>query len=195
MSCKIENCSDKIHAKDLCAKHYRRNLRHGSPSANPLRSESNFTLKELFERSYEPITEAGCWLWKLSGNRFGYGRIYWNKKRSHAHRISYELHKGPLSEKDLVLHSCDTPACVNPEHLFVGDHLANSMDMYIKKRQNPPIGSRNRHAILNEEIVKDVILQLAQGFKARDLADKYNVHKSTIFNIKNKKTWRHVTGE
>ena len=46
-----------------------------------------------------------------------------------------------------------------------------------------------------KEIVKDVILQLAQGFKARDLADKYNVHKSTIFNIKNKKTWRHVTGE
>lgn len=51
------------------------------------------------------------------------------------------------------------------------------------------------NVILNEEIVKDVILQLAQGFKARDLADKYNVHKSTIFNIKNKKTWRHVTGE
>lgn len=80
----------------------------------------------------EPNT--GCILWTGPSDKNGYGKIYANKKHLRAHRLSYEMFKGGLKSEDLVCHKCDTPACVNSEHLFVGTPKDNMIDKVNKGR-------------------------------------------------------------
>lgn len=80
-----------------------------------------------------------CWYWYGARNWAGYG-IFGNKK---AHRVSWELFFGKIPEKLLVLHRCDLTCCVNPEHLFLGDHRTNAMDCISKGRNPSRKGPRN----------------------------------------------------
>jgi len=81
----------------------------------------------------DPVT--GCWEYSGGRDKDGYGKFKKNGKNVRAHRASYEKNKGPLLEDDLVCHSCDNPPCINPEHLFVGDHAVNHADRGRKGRQ------------------------------------------------------------
>lgn len=93
-------------------------------------------MKELKERLFEnsiPEPNTGCWLWTKS-TRNGYGRIRVNGKKESAHRISFLLFNGMIPESMGVLHKCDTPSCINPEHLWVGTHRDNMMDALKKGR-------------------------------------------------------------
>jgi hypothetical protein len=94
------------------------------------------TIRERFGQSYIPVTESGCWLWEKSTANCGYGKIRYgdNSKTTHAHRVSYELYKGDIPKGFSVLHRCDVPCCVNPEHLFIGTPQHNMDDMMIKGR-------------------------------------------------------------
>jgi HNH endonuclease len=87
-------------------------------------------------RLVEIIPEHSCWEWTASKFRDGYGQIKVNRKNKKAHRIAYELFKGPIPENMLVCHTCDNPGCVRPEHLFLGTALDNSHDMINKGRYN-----------------------------------------------------------
>lgn len=77
-------------------------------------------------------TSCGCWLWIGSYDKDGYGDSRHSNPRK-VHRASYEYHKGATNGK-LVCHTCDTPACVNPEHLFLASHKENTADMLAKGR-------------------------------------------------------------
>jgi len=76
----------------------------------------------------------GCWLWTAGKNASGYGYIYDSGKYVLTHRISYVLNIGPIPDGISVCHSCDTPACVRPDHLFLGTVKDNSDDMWRKGR-------------------------------------------------------------
>jgi hypothetical protein len=96
------------------------------------------TLAERMENNIIPVTETGCFLWMAKVNNKGYGRISVHNHSAYAHRVSYELFRGPILEGMQVLHKCDTPRCVNPEHLFLGTRKDNMQDMIRKGRQRKP---------------------------------------------------------
>lgn len=82
---------------------------------------------------------SGCWLWTASTDRDGYGKFQYpgpdgRQIHQRAHRYAYELFVGPIPDGLVVMHSCDTPSCVNPNHLDIGTPLENNDDKVAKGR-------------------------------------------------------------
>jgi len=155
------------------------------------------TDEELWSRFWKHTeTSTGCWEWQgaISGGR--YGHLWIAGRNVYAHRIAWALHYGPLKKGQLVLHKCDNPKCVNPDHLFLGTHQDN-MDDCVKKGRSAR-GSKSGRSKLNEEQVLEIKKKLAEPHyyhKVRDLAKEYNVHDVTIYSIKKGRTWSHVLVE
>ena len=127
----------------------------------------------------------GCWLWTgTSRGPMGYGCMRVRGKMVRTHRLSYELLCGPIPPGKLVLHSCDTPRCVNPEHLFIGTHLDNARDMVSKGR----CGTTK----MTEDDVRSIRSRTAAGEKPKDLAKEFNVTPRAVAYVVHRKTWRHV---
>ena len=93
------------------------------------------TLRERFDEKYTIEPNSGCWLWTRAPGVFGYGTISSGSgEKLLAHRVSYELHVGQITDGAFVCHHCDNPPCVNPQHLFLGSPQDNMSDMWGKGR-------------------------------------------------------------
>lgn len=77
---------------------------------------------------------SGCWLWAAGKNNQGYGVCFLDGRRTYVHRLSWELHRGPIPSGLYVCHTCDTPLCLNPDHLFLGTQRDNMADASAKGR-------------------------------------------------------------
>lgn len=88
---------------------------------------------ERIRASIEIDAATGCWIWTARKNRKGYGLFSLGPKSTSAHRASYACFRGDVG-KSLVCHTCDTPGCVYPGHLFLGSHKENMQDAKLKGR-------------------------------------------------------------
>ena len=123
--------------------------------------------------------------------------IFNGKKAHHpAHRISYWLHKGEIPKGIYVLHSCDNPKCINPEHLHLGTQKDNIRECIERGRANHESkgskGVKHHKAKLSEDQVAEIRRLRSKGYTGLKLADMFNVSNPMIYYICNKKNWRHV---
>lgn len=137
-----------------------------------------------------------CWLWcGYTVNKYGmfYPAPRINGKQHHvrAHRFAYEEANGPIPEGLHVLHRCDVPLCVRPDHLFLGTNVENSADRNQKGRQAR--GERQGSAKLTVAIVRRIRKAFAEdGITTTELAARHGVARSTIRAIVSRKNWKHV---
>jgi predicted XRE-type DNA-binding protein len=150
-------------------------------------------LVERFESLYLPEPNSGCWLWTGSLNKAGYGEFSIGGSKPAAYRLSYYLYKGKIPPKMNVCHACDTPSCVNPDHLWLGTHAENIADAASKNRMHP--GEKNGSAKLKEQEVLDIVAMYNTGnFTRHELAKKFSVGHSIIGDILIGNKWSYLTG-
>jgi len=136
----------------------------------------------------------GCWNWTACKDRWGYGRFKINGKHCGAHRVSYELYKNKIPEGLLIRHSCDNPACVNPDHLKLGTVQDNVDDRTKRGRHKCGYrkGEKNGSAKLTEADVLEIRQWLEFGYTQRVIAEMFGVAHSRISMIKTGKHWSHI---
>jgi hypothetical protein len=133
--------------------------------------------------SIEP--NSGCWLWTGVVNHDGYGLVRAGGRsapRRRAHRVSFEVHVGPIPARKIVCHHCDNPPCVNPAHLFLGDDAANVTDMEMKGRARHPRGAAHGNARISDDVVALVRARAGTASQSRIAAD-LGMHRSTVGKI------------
>jgi hypothetical protein len=151
------------------------------------RHPKEWTKERLLSRA-EPEQNSGCWLWFRSLDGKGYGSVSLNGKNVRAHRLSWVLHKGPIPHGLCLLHKCDTPACINPDHMRIGTHAENMRDRTIKGRGATFPGNKNPNSKLSSEQV-DEIRRLRGQVTQRALANQFGVCKSAIERIHLGQSW------
>lgn len=190
--CCIKECDLPVIALGLCNKHWRRNKKYGSPVAVSSHSGSfrGLSAEERFNKSV--VKTDGCWIWKASKDKNGYGifrGMIGSVMFTRAHRYSYALHTGDLLIGMQALHTCDNPSCVNPEHLFSGTNADNMRDKAQKGRVKVPVGEKHGKAILTARQVQRI---LKDPRPYAEIATQYNVASSTIGSIKQRVSWKHL---
>jgi hypothetical protein len=128
----------------------------------------------------------GCWEWPKYCNADGYGLTKLDGKTTVATRVAYALTYAPPGRL-FVLHHCDNPPCVRPDHLFLGTQKDNCHDAKSKDRHSR--GERNGIAKLNDDAVRDIRTSTLTQW---ELARKYGVWQAAIWQVKHRKRWQHV---
>ena len=144
------------------------------------------------------VLENGCWLYTGGKQSQGYGVLWDGAKQRRAHIVSYEIHVETIPQGMLVLHECDNPWCVNPEHLFLGTHQDNVNDMRTKGRDSfgHNKGENNGQAVLNEDKVRQIRRLLKTGqYTQEQIGDMFGVTRGAIKAIKLGYTWKYLEEE
>jgi hypothetical protein len=138
------------------------------------------------------IAENGCHLFTGHRNRDGYGRIRYLGKLVFVHRKVWEKHNGrTIPESMCVCHTCDTPNCINPQHLFLGTQKENMADR-AKKGRYDHRGEKNNAAKLTESQVIQIRKLLSERVSYKHLAEAYGVSVGLLEQIKRRSVWSHI---
>ncbi len=137
---------------------------------------------------------SGCWIWQAGIHKDGYGNFAPIGGRSGlAHRSSYRIFRGPIEKDKLVLHSCNNPPCVNPDHLRLGTDKENALDKIMAgNSHNIPKGESSHYSKLLEEDIMNIRKKHAEGFSYVSISKNYEVTAETISNIVRRITWKHI---
>lgn len=144
-------------------------------------------ISDRFLEKAIPEPNSGCWLWIGAMDGKGYGSFSLNRRSIPAHQVSWLLFRG--EKNGLVCHHCDTPICVNPDHLFLGTNTDNMRDMVRKGRMKSTKGEANGRARLTEEAARAAI---ADPRTAKEVAKDLGVSTSTILMLRCGRNWPHL---
>ena len=146
----------------------------------------NKSLESLSTRfnKYVDKTES-CWNWIGNKQKDGYGNIRLNDKKILSHRASWLIHNGDIPLEMHVLHKCDNPPCVNPEHLFLGTRKDNMQDMVKKGRH---VKNLTRHKLFGK--VEDIKCLLgSKQYTHQKIASMFDVSRAIITSINTGRRW------
>jgi len=148
--------------------------------------------RSLEDRFWPKVDKTdACWVWTANTNGVGYGLVFDGKTKKLAHRVSWELRHGPILKGQHVLHRCDNPGCVNPEHLFLGTAKDNMRDMRNKgrNRNRKASGVLNSQSKLDSAAVETIKRRYAAGGLQRELAEEFGVSGAAISHTVTGKNW------
>ena len=194
-----ECCGKLALARGMCSASYQKWRKRTPPAERAaITPESRFWAK-VNRDGPTPLHApwlSNCWMWTAATGHWGYGKLSSNKRWYAAHRRSYEMAHGPIPAGCLVLHRCDTPACVRPSHLRIGTARDNTQDMRSKGRAADigPLGMSNSHAKLNDQQVLAIRKRFEAGEQIGALAAEHQVNRTTISAIVNGRRWKHLDG-
>lgn len=146
---------------------------------------------EAFRSHIHVEPNSGCWLWLGADNGCGYGKF----RGRYAHRISFELAKGNIPARMHLDHKCRVRCCVNPDHLEPVTNAENARRGIVghhMKYGGAPRGAKHRMARVNEDTVRLIRTQYAQGKSQYALARELGISQPTVSQIVLRKTWRHI---
>jgi predicted XRE-type DNA-binding protein len=150
-------------------------------------------LIQRFHEKYRKNKDSGCWEWtaSLAGKGYGQLKLTGQRKQVYAHRVSFEIFKGEVPKDKYILHKCDNPKCVNPDHLSIGSQKDNMQDMKNKGRST--YGERNSKSILTEVEVITILDLLKKGELSQEkIANMFGVQQMEISRIKRGLRWGYL---
>lgn len=193
LACCYVGCDRPVDARGMCSTHYQQKRRAG---LLPVGTRSQAPVEERFWRQVRKTP--GCWEWtgRAKSNK-GYGQIGLGgrgAKQELVHRFSYQLHKGPIPDGLVVMHACDNPRCVNPDHLSVGTPSDNIKDAVRKGRWKavPPLhrGEKQHSSKLTAE--KVLYMRANPQISTKEFAEMYGCAEVSIRKARNGSSWKHL---
>ena len=143
-------------------------------------------------------TPDACWSWIGAQGNGGYGVLGRGRRGEgnlRAHRVSWEIHHGPIPHDMKVLHRCDNPQCANPRHLFLGTQKDNTDDMHAKgrgKKVAVPHGEANHAAKLTAHDVREIRAACSRRVPQRVITERYGVTQALVSEINRGLIWKTV---
>jgi hypothetical protein len=146
------------------------------------------SLKDRFWLKVEKLDD--CWIWKGNLSRQGYGTIKDNKKSVAAHRVSWRLHNGDIPDGMIIMHKCDNPLCVRPDHLELGTKQDNMLDM--KRKGRNTFNSRHGGSLLTDDQVLELRKRYYAGESVHILSKDYNIVIRSVYPIISGQNYKHL---
>lgn len=146
-----------------------------------------------FWRKVRQAPGNACWLWTGALDHRGYGDYRKHTPERKAHRLAWHVVNGPIPAGLFVLHTCDNPPCVRPDHLFLGTHVDNMRDSAAKGRnasQRYPglrAGARAGNAKLTQANVQEIRSSTSSH---TDLAHQFGICAEHVRRIRRGQRWR-----
>lgn len=183
-TCTSANCN--IQSGDLAFCVYHTDL-------DSRRSTEKFSISDILHVAEE--TGDGCWIHKNRSNDYGYNSIRVGARIRGIHRVSYAISEGmdvdEIPQGLVVMHKCDNPPCFNPDHLTLGTESENMQDALNKRRLFE--GEDSHFSKLTDSDVIAIRDLFKKKASARQLSSQFNIHIVTIYDIINRKTWKHLS--
>lgn len=192
--CSLEECETVMQTRrGMCKRHYNAFMKYGDPRHREQTHRSMSLWEKVLFYGWRENDETGCWDWRGSTRKGGYGRISHEGKGLVVTRVVLEKKLGRnLEPGELALHSCDRPICVNPEHLRPGSVRDNTEDMIQRGRSNFAVGERVGTSKLTSDEVIEIRFRRESGESGVSLAEEFQVSPSLISHIYTKQRWQHL---
>jgi hypothetical protein len=179
-----DGCAHRCIPCDLEALRQYKNRKRGGPPRYFSACRTDAERREWFEEKYTPEPNTGCWIWLQRMDKMGYGVAFFGPNRGGqlAHRVAYELLVGPIPEGKYLCHKCDTPLCINPQHMFIGDDSSNLRDCVRKER----CGTAK---ITNAKAVEIRQLKRTGEYTNKQLGEMFGIGVTAVRSVVNRRSW------